>query len=72
MVFKRLTDVKDWFGQLDVPEMTGAFGHIAGAGLTATGAIHGALARIHQPIELGSTALHRFRVLNAAWGKSKR
>jgi len=59
-------DVKDRFGELEVSEVSGTLGHVAGARLAPRVSVHDALSRVHQPSELGPSALVRLRVADPA------
>jgi hypothetical protein len=49
-------------GEVDVAEMAGTLGHVAGAGLAAGGAVHRPLPRVHQAAQLGPPALVSFGI----------
>ncbi len=54
--------MEDRLGEVDVAEMAGTLGHVAGAGLAAGGAVHRPLTRVHQAAQLGPPALVSFRI----------
>ncbi len=50
--FCHQSDVEDWFGELQMAEMAGTLGEIAGTRLASAATIQHALSRVHEPAEL--------------------
>lgn len=53
------------FGELYVPKMSRACGHVAGTGLTLGLAVHHTLPGVHQPPHLGPPPFHGVGIANA-------
>ena len=54
--------MKNWFGEVQVTEVTGTLGHVPRAGLTPGGAVNSPLPRVHEAAQLGPPALIGFRI----------